>query len=172
MSKINDVPDFLKMAQALKKDVIRYASVAGVEFFKDSFQNQGFTDSSFEAWPQRKDDADPGRKILIKSAFLMNSIQVFSADQKRIVFGSDAEYAEIHNNGGTVSIPITKKSKKYFWYMYKATGNDMFKGLALTKKQSITITIPKRQFIGHSDTLMNDLDAWLVNEIEKRFKTL
>jgi len=172
MGKINKTPDFLKMAGSLKKDVVRYASLAGVEFFKDSFQKQGFTDTAFQGWPQRKDDADPGRKILIKSAYLMNSIQVFSADQKRIVFGSDAEYADIHNSGGTVSIPITPKSKKYFWFMFKKTGGTMWKALALTKKQSITVTIPKRQFMGHSKTLMDSLDNWLADEIEKRFKTL
>ena len=171
MPNFNKTPDFLKMAQGLKKDAVRFASVAGVEFFKDSFHKQGFTDTSFQGWPQRKDDVDPGRKILIKSAFLMNSIQVFSASGKQIVFGSDAEYAEIHNSGGTVSIPITPKSKKYFWFMFKATGNTMWKALALTKKGSITVNIPKRQFIGHSKTLMDSLDTWLVNEIEKRFKT-
>lgn len=170
MANENKIPDFLKMAEDLKRDLIRYASVTGVNFFVDSFQNQGFTDESFEAWPVRKNDVDPGRKILVKSAFLINSIQVYDANDQRITFGSDSEYAEIHNEGGTVSIKITQKSRKYFWFMYMNTRNEMWKALALTKKETITMIIPKRQFIGHSQTLMNDLDKWLVNQILTRFK--
>lgn len=172
MNKINYTPDFLKMATTLKKDAVRYASVAGVNFFQDSFQNQGFTDEFFQAWDKRKNDLDPGRKILVKSSFLMQSIQVFDANEKRITFGSDAEHAEIHNNGGTVKINITTKARKYFWFMFKATGAGMWKALALTKKQTITITIPKRQFIGESKTFLNELDTWLISEILKRFKNL
>lgn len=172
MSKINKTPDFLKMAETLKKDVVKHASVAGVNFFQDSFQNQGFTDQVFEAWPKRKNDFDPGRKILVNSSFLLNSIQVFNANQQRITFGSDAEHAEIHNNGGTIKITITKKARKYFWYMFMATKQPMWKAMALTKKTSITITIPKRQFIGESKTFLSELDVWFKAEIQKRFKNL
>jgi phage gpG-like protein len=169
---INQTPNFLKMAETLKKDVVRYAAVAGVNFFQDSFQNQGFTDETFQAWPKRKNDLDPGRKILVKSSFLLNSIQVFDANDKRITFGSDAEHAEIHNNGGSVKINITKKARRYFWFMFKATGNGMWKAMALTKKQAMTITIPKRQFIGESKTFLSELDFWFKAEILKRFKNL
>jgi len=172
MSKINQTPDFKSLANDLKKNVVRYASVTGVNFFKDSFQNQGFTNDAFEPWQQRANDLDPGRKVLIKSAFLMNSIQVFDANEKRIVFGSDAEHAEIHNNGGTLKITLTPRARRYFWFMLKVTGNSMWKALALTKKETISINIPKRQFLGHSNTLLNQLDNWVLNEIEKRFKQL
>lgn len=172
MNKINKIPDFLNMGEQLKKDVVRYAAVEGVNFFQDSFQNQGWTDGAFEAWAQRKNDIDPGRKILIKTAFLMQSVQVFDKNEERIVFGSDAEHAAIHNEGGTVKIPITTKSRKYFWVMFKVTGNGMWKALALTKKQSITITIPKRQFLGESATFMGQLNNWIIEEIQKRFKQL
>lgn len=172
MSKINDTPDFIGMGKLIKKDAVRYASAEGVNFFQDSIYNQGFTNEAFEPYAARKNDLDPGRKILIKTAFLLNSIQVFDKNENRIVFGSDAEYAAIHNDGGVVKIPITKKSRKYFWVMFMATNNGMWKALALTKKQSITITIPKRQFIGESATFMGQLNDWVINEIQKRFKQL
>lgn len=160
------------MAALIQKDLVRYAARKGVNFFQDSFYNQGFTDASLEPWEQHKHDIDPTRKILIKSSFLLDSVQVFSKSKERIVFGSDAEYAEIHNNGGTVKISITEKSRKYFWFMYKATGKGMWKALALTKKESLLIKIPKRQFIGESSTLLNQLDDWLVKTIQNRFKAL
>ena len=172
MGKINKTPNFLKMAITLKKDAVRYASVKGTNFFKDSFQNQGFTNQNFEAWPKRKNDIDPGRKILVQSGFLMQSIQVFSANENQITFGSDAEHAEIHNNGGRITINITEKAKKYFWFMYKSTNISMWKALALTSKKTITIQIPKRQFIGESKTLMLDFENWVKQEISKRFKQL
>lgn len=172
MNKINQTPDFLSLATNLQKDMVRYASVAGVNFFKDSFQNQGFTDIAFEPWLQRANDTDSGRKVLIKSGFLMNSIQVFDANENKITFGSDAEHAEIHNNGGTIKVTLSPRARKYFWFMFKATGNSMWKAMALTKKEVITIQIPKRQFIGHSNTFLNELDNWVLNEIEKRFKQL
>lgn len=172
MSKINQTPDFLKMASTLKKDLVRYISISGVNFFQDSFQNQGFTDEVFEAWGKRKNDVDPGRKVLVKSSYLLNSIQVFDANEKRITFGSDAEYAEIHNNGGSIKISITPKARRYFWFMFKVTENFMWKALALTKKQTISITIPKRQFIGESASYLRQLDSWVITEILKRFKQL
>lgn len=172
MGKINDTPNFLKMAKTLKKDIVRYAAVAGVNFFQDSFQNQGFTNEFFEPWDKRKNDLDPGRNILVQSGYLMDSIQVFDKNEKRITFGSDAEHAEIHNNGGTIKINITKKARKYFWFMFMATKNSMWRAMALTKKTSITIKIPKRQFIGESKTLLSELDVWFKAEIQKRFKNL
>lgn len=172
MNRLNDTPDFKKMAQQLKKDAVRYAEVTGVRFFKESFQNQGFTNQSFEPWEKRKDDPDPLRKVLVKSSYLMESIQIFDSNEKKIVFGSDAEYGSIHNEGGSVRIPITQKSRNYFWYMFKLTNNSKWKGLALTKKTAITINIPKRQFMGESITLMNDLDDWLKNRINVIFKQL
>ena len=172
MAKANDIPDFGAMVAKLKKDAVRYASRAGVNFFQDSFLNQGFTDAVYEAWVERKGDVDPGRKILIKSSVLMNSIEVFSSSMERIEFGSREAHAEIHNNGGTISIPLTQKSRKYFWFMYRATGKEMWKGLALTKKQKITVNMPKRQFIGHSEVFMEQLNDWLVRELDKRFNTL
>ena len=172
MSNKNKTPNFKAMADQLQEDTSRYAASKGVSFFQDSFYNQGFTDQGFEAWEQRKNDVDPGRKILIKSAFLLNSIQVFDRNKNRVVFGSDAEHAQIHNEGGTISIAITEKSKKYFWFMFMNTNNTMWKALALTKKKTITMTIPKRQFIGESATFMNQLDEWLLNTILTRFKRL
>lgn len=170
MKRINDIPDFEGMAAKLKKDLVRYASRAGTNFFQDSFYNEGFTDQTFEAWQPRANDVDPGRKILVKSAGLLNSVRIFSANDQMIEIGSDEVHAEIHNNGGTIRIPITAKSRKYFWFMFKRTGNGMWKGLALTKKTELVVNIPKRQFIGESATLMGQIDDWVVREINKRFK--
>jgi phage gpG-like protein len=166
----NNIPDFEGMATALKRDLVRYASRAGVNHFTDSFYNEGFTNVTLDPWQPRANDVDPGRRILVKSTALLNSIQVFTANEELIEIGSPEAHAEIHNNGGTIRIPITAKSRRYFWFMFKKTGKGMWKGLALTKKQVLTVNIPQRQFIGESATLMGQLDDWVVREINKRFK--
>ena len=88
-----------------------------------------------------------------------------------LIVSSDTPYSAIHNDGQMVNIRITKRSRRWFWYMYKKTGVDMWRGLALTKKQSIQFKMPKRQFMGHSDFLMKRIEMqfnYQLNEIIKR----
>jgi len=170
MSKINKTPDFLKMGKQLIADIRIVAEKEGVDFFKSSFDNEGWTDGGFEKWQKRTDTIN--YKILSKTGYLKNSIQVFNSSNEQIVFGSDAEYAEIHNNGGTVTIPITAKSRKYFWFMFKATGVERWKWMALSKKESMSFVMPKRQFIGESQSFINYLDEELKELINSRFKQL
>ena len=135
-----------------------------VNFFKDSFNRQGFIDKSFERWTPRNHKY--GHKILMKSLFLQNSIKVVEANHNRVevapVTGTEHKYAQIHNEGGTINatIPITAKSRKFFWYMFKKTGDTKWKAMALTKKTAFqtSFTMPKRQFIGTSEFLMKRLE--------------
>lgn len=166
----DEVPDFLGIARQLKIDVVRYAAVTGLNFFVDSFQKQGFTDTSFEAWQKRSNDSRPGGAILVKSSFLRNSVKVMQQSSDAVLYGSNAAHAKIHNEGGIINMTLTKKARKYFWFMYYATNDTRYKWMAISKKDHLTIKIPKRQFIGHSETLMSNLEVWLKNEIETRFK--
>ena len=167
---INETPDFNAMWQTVKRDIVDIAATEAQHFFEDSFENQGFTDVALEPWKQKK-TAD-GYKILLRTGYLKNSIQVFEKSEKRIVIGSDAEYAEIHNNGGTLLITNTRKAKRFFWFMYKATGQMQWKYMAMSNKPQFSIPIPKRQFIGESQTLMNRLDKELKTLIKQRFNKL
>ena len=112
MSKINKTPDFSKMWKQLRQDLIEIAATEGEQFFQSSFDKEGFTNVAFEPWQKRKDTLD--YKILTRTGFLRNSVQTFEKSLNRIVFGSDAEYSEIHNKGGTLTIPVTAKSKRFF----------------------------------------------------------
>ncbi len=172
MRKEDEVPDLRAMAAKLKRDVVSYSAVTGLNFYLSSFQKQGFTDRSFEPWQTRKNDQRPGSALLVKSAGLRNSLKTVERSMQRIIWGTNSPYGKIHNEGGVISVAITPKMRKYFWFMYRATNEGRFKAMALTKKDRLTITIPKRQFIGHSETLMQDLDGWLVKEIEQRFKII
>lgn len=164
-------PNFSALAKEIVKDAIIIAEKEAVNFFKESFFNQGFTDTSFQQWESRKQpDYRPGGAILTSSGHLRDSIEVADKTNNSLTIGSYAQYAKIHNEGGTLNIPITKKSRKYFWYMYKQTNNEKWKWMALSKKNHILLKFPKRQFIGHSATLMKILDEELKKHIEKQYK--
>lgn len=70
-------PDFVAIAEKLKTDTRRFAKVYCLQWFDDSFQNGGFTDAGFQAWPKRKNpDPRPGGAVLIDTTFLRKSLAV------------------------------------------------------------------------------------------------
>ena len=141
-------------------------------FFLMSFVKEGFTDSSFVAWPKRKDLLP--HKMLSQSLALRNSIKVVEANLNRIEIsaGEGLPYAAIHNEGGTINIVLTERMRKYFWYMFKKTQDDKYKWMALSKKERFSIHIPKRQFIGESDTLNKRIDKMMIKQIMEAQKNL
>ncbi|MRG45512.1 hypothetical protein GFS24_10320 [Chitinophaga sp. SYP-B3965] len=171
MAENNNTPDFLRIAEELISDLTVYASVTALNFFKESFEVQGWRDTGLTPWPSRADN-DGTRSILVKSGHLRDSIRIVERGSGRVVFGTNAPYAEVHNSGGVISVRITPKARRFFWFMYDKTGKDHWKYMALTKKDQLTINIPKRQFIGESRALNEKLEDWVVNEISNRFNTL
>lgn len=65
--KPNEVPNFLAMGNKLKEEARIYAKTTAVQWFQDSFINQGFTGSAFVPWDKRKNNTRPGGTLLLKS---------------------------------------------------------------------------------------------------------
>ncbi|MEH6406659.1 MAG: hypothetical protein V7767_05200 [Leeuwenhoekiella sp.] len=166
----NKIPDFKAIGKELIKDAQTIAEVEMINFILSNFEKQGFTDTGFVPWQGRKNDADPGRAILVKSAELRDSAHISESTPERVVATASAKHAQIHNEGGIVNIPVTKKMRGYFWYMYKRTGQDKWKGMALTKKTHFTFTIPKRQFMGESHSFNLHIESLFFKTIATRFK--
>jgi phage gpG-like protein len=118
-------------------DLPRMVGVEAVNFFTENFQNEGFTDETFEPWkevkrrenPKRPDRANASLKILTQSGNLGKSIE-YTAEPGQVTItsdtkgtGSELDYAAAHNEGTT------------------------------TAGRNHNVTIPKRQFIGKSATL-------------------
>lgn len=165
----NNIPEFERMAAQLLRDAVTYVEVSGLNFFKDRFYQGGWHSNVFEPWTPLKNGRDG---ILQKTGNLRESIRVLEATPLRVVFGTSAIQAEIHNNGGTLQVRVTPKSRKYFWYMYKVTKKSMWKAMAMTKKTHLLIKIPKRQFIGESQHYMQQLDTWIAERIQTTIKKL
>jgi len=161
------------------------AAAESVKFFKSSFVKGGFTDTSFKQWAGKQSPLG-GKKLMYNTGALMQSIQKTEESTQRVVVSSDTAYSEIHNDGGTVT--VTAQMKKFWWAQYykfagkprtttrrgrqsNSAGNrrlnakaEYCKRMALMKVGS-KIKIPQRQFIGESQTLMNELDQKLHTKI-------
>ena len=164
------------MGKDLLKDASRYAGSESVKFFKESFVKEGFTDTSFTAWPKTTNPM-AGKRTMYKSGTTMQSIRKTEQTMRRVVVQSDTNHSEIHNNGGTIT--VTPQMKKFFWAKFyefsrkvklskegtsasfRNKGNKeisqkamFFRRMAMMKVGS-KIKIPKRQFMGNSQTMMN-----------------
>lgn len=167
---IDKIPNFIEIGKKLIVDAKTIAEVEMINFVLGNFEKQGFMDATLQPWAERK-TTDAGRAILTKSAALRDSIIVTQSNTKRVVVGSSSAYAKIHNEGGIINIPVTAKMRKFFWFKYKTTGDSKFKGMALTKKTSLVINMPKRQFMGNSIAFNNLIEAKFQKMIIQRFKT-
>lgn len=189
MAKQNIPPDFAKHLKEIHRARPRMVAIEAKNFFKDGFRKGGFTDKSFEAWPQR-DSPLGGKKILIgkgNTENLMQSIRTFERNKNRVRTGTDVVYADIHNKGGKIT--VTPAMKKFWWAKYyefagkikttktgkmsQAKANlvinkkaEFCRNMALMKVGS-KIKIPQRRFIGESQTLLKQFEEWFAAEIDK-----
>lgn len=139
-----------------------------VSFALDNWDKQGFQGSGFEPWEDRKDQSST-RAILVgkQSGRLRRSIRVTRKTNRSVEAGSDLDYADIHNTGGVINVKVTKRSKKFFWAMYSATGDDRWKFMALSKKSQFRIRMPRRQFIGNSPVLDQRIQDLIESQLKK-----
>jgi phage gpG-like protein len=150
----------------LKENAPRAISSIAVAFFKNSFRNQGFTDTSLKKWEERKNGSDSGRAVLVKTGRLRNSIHTKKADSSIVLISASTPYAKAHNEGAKIDIPVTAKMKRFAWFKYYKTRDKMWIGLALTKKSKITVHIPQRKYMGNSYQLNRQIISWIQNQLK------
>lgn len=164
------ISDFKNLEKDIKKLLSKQLPTElanhAVNFFKESFTRQGWAGKSFKRWQKTRTKSQTFGKnsgILIQSGNLKKSIRISKLNSAGFVIRAGNQkvtYASIHNQGGYIS--VTPKSRRFFWYMYKKTGEEMWKYMALSKKTKFKM--PQRQFIGESETLNKEL----VKTVQKR----
>lgn len=89
------------------------------------------------------DKLHTGRGDLRRALIVGRKGNIWKADldvfNSQFEYGIDDEvirYANTHEYGDTR--PITIKMRRFFWAMYYKTGEEMWRGLALTKKTELT----------------------------------
>jgi len=185
-----------QLADLMNRRMPILAGAIAVKHFKQSFQDSGFLDGGLNKWtPSNRIGRDKGvagkRKTLTSGRnHLMSSITAIPGNADVIV-RNPVEYAEIHNEGGAVNIhpTVTPKMRKMAWAKYYAAlgikkGSKKkipttipedaarWRRLALTKKTKLDIKfmMPKRQFLGPSKELIENINARLDSEVQSIIK--
>ena len=165
------------------------------DHFQDNFRKGGFMNNGLQKWPQSKRQrsgtgsaAAQYGPLLSGRNHLFGSIKYMPGDY-RVKVANGVPYAAIHNEGGTATPTVTPKMRRFAWAMYyKAVGKKkgkkktkeagtqknaaagVWKALALTKKQKLSIKIPKRKFLGESEELTKKINNTIEQQIIKNMK--
>lgn len=123
---------------------------------RDNFRKGGFYGQTWKP-PMRTDLGFEGPSygpMLSGTNHLMMSTD-YVPEPGRVIIQNSLIYAQIHNEGGEIT--VTKKMKRYFWSKYyDAGGNnngsmskeaEFWRNMAL-KQVGSTIKMPQRQFMG------------------------
>ena len=140
------IDGFYKAAKKLvSQDLPIVIGKKSVDFFKENFQQEGYTNSGMQAWQEVKRRQDPrakgvrgSRKILTGESGDLGESIMYDPQDSKVVISSDKPYAAAHNDGTS------------------------------TAGRSRSVVIPQRQFIGDSP----ELDEIIRSEIDRKFKDL
>ena len=159
------------------------------DHFQNNFRRGGFVDGGLHPWPltRRQQNSAPGGSAAGKYGPLMSarknlygSIRYVPGDAQ-VVVGTSVPYAAVHNQGATITTHprVTPKMRKFAWAQFFKNGGKgatvpagspagLWKALALTKKEKLTVTshIPQRKFLGPSQELSQKVSQTVENEIK------
>jgi len=174
-----------QLATLFRSKLPRIVGSMAKDHFQENFRQSGFVNNGLHKWEPAKrttseelKGVDTKYKTLLSSHNnLFNAVQ-FTPGDSRVTISNPTPYAAAHNFGAT--IPITKKMRGYAWHQYWENGGrkkgeprdkpipeeaELWKGLALTKKDSIKL--PQRQFIGDSAELSRKIRERIDTETQK-----
>jgi len=168
---VNGADELLAKLQAAKdyliNDVPEVIGTEAVKHFKANFVNEGFDENK---WAPRRTKVKLNKKILTGQGsgdHLSDSID-YKVEGNTITIYTDKLYAQIHNEGGEIT--VTPKMKKFFWAKSmeaKANGDpeaqEQYKWMALSK----VIKIPKREFMGPSDQLNQQITDKITRDLNR-----
>ena len=155
------------------------------DHFQDNFRRGGFVDGGLHPWPVTRRQQSGGKSANSQYGPLMSarknlygSIRYVPGDAQ-VTVGTSVPYAAVHNQGATItSHPrVTPEMRKFAWAQFFKNGGKsapggspagFWKGLALTKKEKLTVTshIPQRKFLGTSQELSEKVSKTVENEIK------
>ena len=139
-------------------DILSDIAVELEDEFKRNFERKAFFDSKWKNSPHG----------LIESGDLRDSI-TGTALSDRTVISSDAEYAEIHNEGGRIQ--VTARMKARAWHKYKETNKELYASIGKMRVGSF-IEIPKRQFIGDHPAVDKAVEDIITENVDRYLDSL
>ena len=175
--------EFIRKLKKLKTEIDNFVAntaptIVGknaVDYFKENFRKGAFDGKKWKA-PLRLDEngqfaSQKYGPLLSATDELMNSI-TYQALPGKVIISTDKVYARIHNEGGTITVPVTEKMRKFAWAKHYETKQkeSKWKWMALTQKESLKINMPRRQFIGVTPELTDILEKKLSDYLTKIIK--
>ena len=172
--------------QTIVRRILKDIQIDLADEFDKNFERQAFFS---ESWARRKSPTRPGGHILVDTGGLRRSIKSVK-DANSISFSSSLPYAEIHNEGGEIT--VTAKMKRFFWHKYyEASGSfgrrkdgskrkdkrtvqlsteaEFWKMMALMKVGK-KIVIPRRRFLGTSPEVEKMVREIIEENLDEYFK--
>jgi len=163
----------LKQLSTALQPMVQDVAVMAADAFDRNFENQSFFGTPWK--PSRyveRENALRGRSrhMLQKTGKLRRSI-LYGTAGNLIRFYSNMEYAEIHNEGGTINHPggtaffYDKKKGVPVWISNRKAYGKNYKRTCAHR-----IDIPQRQFIGNHRELEKMIEEYVETEVMKHFK--
>jgi phage gpG-like protein len=156
----NNTPQFDRIISRYKELMRNAPNMVGIialQLFDESFSKQGqiMSGGSVKKWKVRGPHPQnrTGAALLIDKGVLRRELN-YKTSANKVILSSNLPYSKLQNDGGT--IPVTPKMRKFFWAMFKRTGDETWKWFALMKKN--TITIAARPFLYDTPELPKRLD--------------
>lgn len=131
------IKDFAKLIEQKRKELDKMMRrkmpvIAGrmaKDHFQENFRKGGFVNDGLHPWPQAKrlssgrtDAASNYGTLLSGRNHLFSSIKYIPSDY-RVKVSNELVYAPIHNWGGTVSVTVTDRMRRFAWAKFKASGH-------------------------------------------------
>lgn len=153
-----------------------------VNFSKQRFRDKNWVNRGRESWEQRKRKERKG-SLMVKSGRLKRSVRKISQGSYYVLIGTDVPYAQIHNEGGTINETVKVKAHKRVRNIYalrkrrkagqskyttKKIGSNVSTVKAHTRQMKLTM--PRRQFLGESQTLLKALERYMYKQLMKKLK--
>lgn len=177
------ITQLTKEAEAeLNNRLPRKVAVIARRHYKDNFRLSGFVDGGLRPWQRaiRQHGSSTSaqyRTLTSARNHLMSSIEAIPRKAEVLVYNPVA-YARLHNEGGEFDVypTLTPKMRRYAWARYYELGGkqgseeaDKWRRLALSPKEKLHIHVrmPKRQFIGDSKELRDEINSEIIKAINK-----
>jgi len=123
---------------------------------------ENFRTESFDGvkWAPRKKKDAKVRALLVKTGRLKRSVRIARTSNNSVTVTSDVPYAEIHNQGGSITLnarsEVFKRNRNQKGNNKGNFTKGSTAGKGSTYKQG-SIKIPKRQFMGMSKNLQQQI---------------
>jgi phage gpG-like protein len=174
-SELNDYMQQMKVLTDIYRTLPMKAATLAVNFSKERFRQQNWLDLTPAPWQQRKLKTKSKRAILVLSGTLKRDVHKIYVTPNAAMIGTSTltkNYAQIHNEGGTVKATQRVKpfTRKQFTRIREGRKENVGKTNVKAFTRKINFTMPQRRYLGISRILDTRIEDMMVAELIKPFQ--